>query len=454
MARTISDIAVDIYKFGRFAVRRFYDDRMNQAAGALTYSTLLALVPLLVIAFAVLSGFPAFDAVKERMEDMVFSAILPEIGDGVRDYLDGFTANASNLTAVGIVALAVTAVLLLFTIESTLNLVWRVERERPLVVRLLIFWAILTLGPLLLGASFTFTSDMLAVMRHWGAGESVIDSFDASASYARVIVSTFTQSLCFTLLFLLVPARKVALRDAAIGGVFAGIAFQILKWFFNSFFTSGSTYQTIYGAVSIFPIFLLWIYLSWTVIILGAVVAAALPDWWRTRDVLFGLKLTPAERLEVAVALLSLLAARAVAGGGAPPKQVAEEIPLDARDEMTERLTELGYIVTTEEGDLCLARDLHQTRLIDLVHELELSLGQPPASPAGGAKGREIMESIRARTGRLPDLLRRLDGAEGELLSRPLVEIIDLKPAPPPPVRLEAARDGRTGGAKAKDAGA
>ena len=298
-------VALHVINFIIYAVRRFFADRMTNSAAALTYSTLLALVPLLVIAFAILSSFPAFDAVKGRMQELFFNAVVPEAGTAVSDYLSNFTQNASNLTTVGVVALAVAALLLLSTVEDTLNQVWRVDRPRPIFVRFLIFWAILTLGPLLIGASFTLTSDLMKYATHTQLAmlgvqaEVPIPGSSIFSTLLRIAINI----VGFTALFVLVPARRVRIRHALIGGIFAAVAFQILSWGFNTFYTSGSSYETIYGAVAAVPVFLIWIYTSWMVIILGAVFAAAFPDWWQSRNGALGFEPTPSDRLTIAVAL-------------------------------------------------------------------------------------------------------------------------------------------------------
>ena len=230
----ILGIIADIGNFVLFAVRRYHTDRMMQAVGALTYSTLLALVPLMVIAFAIFSAFPAFDEIQQKLQGLVFEKLVPEFVQDVRVYLAGFTQNARSLTAAGVVLLALSAVLLLSTIEATLNTVWRVDRPRPIMVRLLMFWTVLTLGPLLLGASFTLTSDVIAGAWQWA--EEGYDSGNVNANWSvfERPVAALIQSIAFTLLFLLVPARSVRLRDAAIGGVISGVTFELLKWGLNA----------------------------------------------------------------------------------------------------------------------------------------------------------------------------------------------------------------------------
>lgn len=223
-------IVSDIGSFLYYTMRRFVSDGLGQAAGALTYSTLLALVPLLVIAFAVLSGFPAFDPVKIRMQEMFFGILVPEVGSDVRTYISDFTSNASDLTVAGIIALPVTAVLLLSTIEATLNQVWRVSRPRPLVVRLLTFWAVLTMGPLLIGASFTLTTDMMRPLQDWARDAGYIPAVQLRADWPRKVLALVNTTIVFTLLYCVVPAVQVRIRNAVIGGAFAAVAFQVLQW--------------------------------------------------------------------------------------------------------------------------------------------------------------------------------------------------------------------------------
>lgn len=404
---SFKDALGDIWSFALYTFRRFEEDRMSQAAGALTYSSLLALVPLLVIVLAVLSGFPAFDSVRDRVQEAFLGTLVPEVGAEVKTYLSEFATNASNLTAAGVIALAVTAVMLLSTIEATLNRIWRVDRPRPLLNRLLIFWAILTVGPLLLGTSFTLSSDGLALVQNWARETASVDDFSLKGSGLNTVLAILAQSAAFTILFVLVPARHVRLRDAAIGGIFSGLTFQILRWTFNSFLTSGSTYSTIYGAVAAFPIFLVWIYLSWTVIILGAVLSASFPDWWHRRDPLIGKPLSPAETLTVAAALLEVLGRQATSGGTVSRDALAEAVPVQARDAVTDQLLLAGYVVETEDERVSLARDLHVTTVADLARDLGLALG--------------LQDSDGARPG-LAAILSDMDGIQVPLRDLKLAE--------------------------------
>lgn len=410
--------------FLRFALARFWNDNFLQAAAAMTYSTLLALVPFLVLTFAILSGFPAFDAARQRMTELFFDILVPEVSAEVEMYLSEFTANASNLTAVGVVALAITAIFLLSSIEFTLNSVWRVKRQRPIGVRILIYWTILTLGPLLLGASFALTSDAIGNLLGWGLEGAVPEEPSLAASAFNNAIALIARILAFTLLFILVPARPVRFRDAAIGGVFSGIAFELLRWAFNSFLTAGSTYETMYGAVAIFPIFLVWLYASWTVIILGAVFAASFPDWWKTNETLAPTELSPADRLAIAVALLAALLRQSHNGGALTEATLHDVVPLQGRDDVLEQLKAQDLVVMTENDELCLARDLYTMTVRELAGELGLALGARLDELDDERPKQALLTMIKRQTGFLPHILQRLHDAEASILDHSIATVV------------------------------
>lgn len=414
-----------VVQFATFAVRRFFAERLTSAAASLTYSTLLAIVPLLVIAFAILSGFSAFDAVKDRMQEVFLSAVVPEAGAAIEEYITNFTRNADNLTAVGIVALAVTAVLLLSTIEGTLNRVWHVDRPRPMHVRFLIFWAILTLGPLLIGGSFTLTSNLMSLA---GGVELLMPGGGSAALSLRetwvfsTLVSIVINMIGFTALFVLVPARRVRIWHAAAGAGFAAIAFEVLSWGFNSFLTSGSSYETIYGALAAVPLFLIWIYTSWMVIILGAVVAASIPDWLLARQAVATVDLRPPDRLAIAITILAKLHRQAQTGGMLDEQELIDAVPLEARDEIFDMLHRSGYLSQTEDSCVALARDMHTTTVFDLATDLKLPLGIMP-EPQSDASG-EVIKRLSSQTTAAHAMLERLHEAEADILTVPLARIL------------------------------
>lgn len=412
-----------------YAVLRFYRDRGLQAAGALTYTTLLALVPLMTIAFAIFSAFPAFQSMQKQIELLLFENLVPEVGLVVHAHLTEFIRNASNLTAVGVMALAVSAVLLLSTVESVFNTIWRVERDRPLVTRLLIFWTVLTLGPILLGASFSLTTGAFdRIGQIAGEGGVQVPMAIKTPGWGIIggrVLAAALQTLAFTVLFMLVPARPVRLRDAAVGGAVAGVALELLKLGFRLYLISFPSYQTIYGALATFPIFLIWMYLSWTVVLIGAVFAASFTEWRSIHLGQLDVRLDPPRRLEAAVVLLSVLAEGTRTGGTVRPETLAEALPVDERDSLIEALRGNGYVVMTDEGGYALARDLHVTPLARLARDLGLTLGLDPNATASEAE-RRAARRLDATTGRLAERLVDLFRAEERVLGVTVAEALGI----------------------------
>lgn len=270
----------DALDFVAFALARFLHDRGTQAAAALAYTTLLALVPLLAIGFAIFSAFPGFEDARAAIETLIYRQFVPEIAETVQAHLDGFMRNASKLGAFGLAGLALSAILLLATIEGTFNRIWRVERSRPLLMRAVVYWTVLTLGPLLIGLVVSSTGAVFGVIRHeWTEAGLSFGIMEAVRGPRDLLIAAILQSAGFAALFAVVPNRPVAWRDAAVGGATAGCLLELLKLGFGWYVTAFPSYQTIYGALAAAPIFLIWIYLSWTAVIVGAVFAAALPDW-------------------------------------------------------------------------------------------------------------------------------------------------------------------------------
>ncbi|MGB1006298.1 MAG: YihY family inner membrane protein, partial [Thalassobaculaceae bacterium] len=260
-------VALEIGSYAGYATRRFADQQGLQAAAALTFTTLLAVVPLLAITLGVFSAFPAFAALRGYFEEALFANLVPQVGEQVRGYLESFARNTGQLTAIGMVALAISAVMLLSTIQSTLNRIFSVRHQRALILRLLVFWSLLTLGPVLLALALSLTSDLAQV-----AGAIVSDAgFDpgalqARAGWPRHILAIALETVAFTGLYVIVPNRPVPGRDGVIGGLLATVLLEILKRLFALYFAFFPAYQTIYGALATIPIFLIWLYACWTVI--------------------------------------------------------------------------------------------------------------------------------------------------------------------------------------------
>jgi membrane protein len=264
----------------RFAVRRLNEERLPQVAGSLTFTTVLALVPVLTIALAIFTAFPLFNTFRAALEAYFIESLMPKaIANTILDYLNQFASQAKRLSAVGAIMLVATAVAMIAMVDRTFHQIWRVKTRRPLMQRILVYWATVTLGPLLIGGSMTFTSFL------YTATSDVANQAPILGTVFYTLISVLLTSAAFTLLYMVVPNRLVDWRDAAWGGVVAAIAFEITKRLFVVFVANFPTYTVLYGALAAMPIFLLWIYFGWLITLMGAVLAAALPivkheRWW------------------------------------------------------------------------------------------------------------------------------------------------------------------------------
>jgi membrane protein len=265
---------------GYFVARRLREERLFEVAGSLTYTTVLALVPVLTIAFAIFTTFPLFTTFRDSLEIYFVQSVMPRgIANTILDYLTQFSSKASRLSAFGAVFLILTAILMFGTVDRTLNRIWQVRESRPFLQSMVVYWAVMTFGPLLLGASLTAASEFLPLLGGTPRSPSLV------RSGFTLLLSLSLSTLAFALLYQTVPNRFVDWREAVIGGLVAAIAFEITRRFFSFSINIGGGYRAIYGALATIPVFLIWVYLFWLITLLGAVVAAALPvmrfeRWW------------------------------------------------------------------------------------------------------------------------------------------------------------------------------
>ncbi len=250
---------------------RFNRDDALVRAAALSYTTLLSLVPLLAIGLAILAAFPAFENARMQLRRSLVGTLVPEVGQQVRQSIDGFISNAGNLTAIGVVGLVVTAVLLLYTIEEAMNRIFCAHKVRTHMSRVLVYCAVLILGPVLLAASLT-VSDWLFTSPENSPILAQALEIGAGLFHFAMIVALFI------LLYAAMPARHVPLREAAIGGAAAGLGVALLRFGFHIYVADLHAYQSIYGALAAVPIMLFWMYLAWAVILGGAELTACLLD--------------------------------------------------------------------------------------------------------------------------------------------------------------------------------
>lgn len=252
---------------------RFREDRLGVTASSLTFTTIISLVPLFTVGLAVFSAFPMFSRLQAGLQKWLVESLVPEaIARQVLMYLNQFAAKAGQIGWTGAVILLVTALALVLTIDRKLNDIWRVRRSRPLAQRVLVYWAVLTLGPLLLGASLSLTSYAVSANRGLvgvlpGGVRLVLDALELVLVTAGM-----------ALLYRYVPNTRVAWNHALLGAVFVGVGLEGAKRLLGWYVGAVPTYAAVYGAFATVPILLVWIYLLWVIVLLGAVVAAYLPS--------------------------------------------------------------------------------------------------------------------------------------------------------------------------------
>ncbi len=253
--------------------RRLQEDKCLRVAAALSFTTLLALVPLITVAFSMLSVFPVFEQWSGAFEDFMYRNFVPAAGDIVRENLTRFSQQAGKLTAVGLVVLLLSALFLLATVEDNFNEIWRVHRGRSVFQRLLVYWAVISLGPLLIVASLSVSSYVLSLS--FLPDQRIYQGF---MSHFLPVLPFLLETIAFVLFFMAMPNCSVRFRDALAGGIVAAVLFECAKKGFAIYVLNFRSYEVIYGALATIPIFLIWIYLSWLVVLVGAHVAAVLPE--------------------------------------------------------------------------------------------------------------------------------------------------------------------------------
>ena len=259
-----------VWQFFVQVLKRFEQDRCQRVAGSLSFTTLLAVVPLTAVTVAVLSLFPVFSTWMGVIQDFIYSNFVPAAGDAVKKYLTQFSGKAARLTVIGLLFLAVTAIMLMASVEQALNDIWRVKNTRRLVRRFLTYAALLTLGPIIAAASLTLTSKLFS-LSFFGRAELTL-----MHRYLEAVLPLVLQFGAVILLYVVVPNAKVKWRHALAGGMFAALMLELAKYLFTVAMKYFTSYQILYGAVAALPVFLIWIYISWVIVLLGAIVTATL----------------------------------------------------------------------------------------------------------------------------------------------------------------------------------
>ncbi len=253
--------------------QRFREDRLGMAASSLTFTTLVALVPLATVMFAVFTAFPMFGSFRKALETYFLQNLVPDqIARPVLLQLTSFATKAHRVGSVGLVFLGFTAIALLLTIDRALNAIWRVRRQRPIAQRVLVYWAIATLGPLIAGVSLSMTSYALS------ASKGFVSALPGGVALLLDLTEFLLMASGMAALYRYVPATQVRWAHAWAGGVFVAIGFDLAKRALAVYLEATPVYSTIYGAFAAVPILLVWIYVSWVIVLMGAVIAAYAPS--------------------------------------------------------------------------------------------------------------------------------------------------------------------------------
>lgn len=249
--------------WGRY-FNRCMDDQITINAGYLAYVTLLSLVPLIAVGVAIFSAFPGFESTRVAIENFIFTNFVPTSSGVIKEHISSFASNANQMTAVGIAFLAGVALLLIRNVDKTLNRIWRVKQKRPVMISFAVYWMVLSLGPVLLGASIGVTSYIVSLVSFADQG---IPGF---SGFLLKLLPYIISMAGFIMLYTLVPNTRVSFKAAVPGAFFAALLFELTKQGFAVYISHFPSYELIYGALATIPILFVWVYLSWIVVLLGA----------------------------------------------------------------------------------------------------------------------------------------------------------------------------------------
>ena len=354
---------------------RFREDHMGLTASSLTFTTTIALVPFFTVALAIFTAFPMFSDMQSALQGWLINSLIPDnIARQVLGYLTQFSKQANKLGAAGLGLLLVTAIALILTIDRTLNAIWRVKKARPFAQRVLIYWAAITLGPVLLGASLALTASVVTTT------SGLVGTLPFSLRFFLNTFEFFLIAAGLAALYRYVPNTYVKWAHAWSGGIFAAAGIEVAKKALAVYLSKVPTYSMIYGAFATLPILLIWIYVAWVIVLLGAVIAAYLPS------LLAGVPRRGTGhgwQFQLAVEVLQRLSARRSTQPGDSASNLANALKINVLqlEPVLETLTELGWVgqlmrssdaVDGEESSYVLLADPERTLLEPLMQRLLL----------------------------------------------------------------------------------
>ncbi|MES9992131.1 MAG: virulence factor BrkB family protein [Candidatus Thiodiazotropha sp.] len=386
-------------------VHHFSNDGVNRHVAALTYTTLLSLVPLMTVMLALFSIFPVSERVSEQIENFLFQNFVPAAGEAVQQHLRNFSQKAAQLSGVGFLFLILVALLLMSNIDKAFNTIWHVRRKRSALAKFTVYWAILSLGPLLIVISVGVTSYLVSIP-FFNDAEAVAMVRSRLLGMMPILIS----AVAFTLLYALVPNRSVMLRHALAGGVIAALLFEATKRGFALYVTTFPTYEAIYGALAVVPIFLIWLYLSWLVTLLGAEFSYCLGiyryDWKEKLE-------QRGDRFILALEVMRLLRESQHSGLSTTTTQLQERLNDSSEVQLESLLSSLQrarFVLFTDEKGWALARDLSEVSLAELFSSDAYML------PDGG--------SLLAASDEFRSLIEEANSDLKEKMQRPLSELL------------------------------
>ena len=263
---------LSLREFCKFMASRIQTDNILRVASSLSYTSLIAIVPLFAIGLAIFSAFPVFSDIRMQVQEALIQNFVPAIGKDVTGYFNEFISATAKLTTVGVIGVAVTAILLLSTIENSFNYIFKVYKPRSIKTKITLYWTVITLGPLLYGVGVSLKGYFYTLQKFMPETLST-DYFLQSALPNLLMLSTLM------LIYILVPNKKIQVMHAFWGALLAQICFYVIRKFFGTFIATSVSYTTLYGAMAAIPLLLLWLYLNWAVVIFGAALTAALGEY-------------------------------------------------------------------------------------------------------------------------------------------------------------------------------
>jgi membrane protein len=348
---------------------RFRETRCPQVASSLAFTTLLALVPFVTVTITAFGHLPGMEAISAALRTFLLENMLPDkaAGNIITTYALEFSEKATRLTLIGVAMLAVTALMLLATIEKVFNQIWGVRQPRPLLLRITVYWFVLTLGPFILGGSIFATGYLVSISMQWAPNLSWIGAFSAR------LLSPLLLGVLFVFLYFAVPNHRVRFVHAFVGGLTAAVVFFLMQRAFGIFIAYFPTYTLVYGTFAALPIFLVWLYLSWIVVLLGALATATMPVFAERRRVVAPF---PGYEAWAAVTMLVQLARAQRMGRPESFAALREHAALSEHraEAVLGGLAEAHWVSRTDEGDWVLTRAPSQILLAEILSRFALDI--------------------------------------------------------------------------------